>query len=83
MTREEAKKIILKHQFAFASLPDEVVEAVNYLIKEEQELTFTKDEVLSILKDLHISIDATASNLQNKIDKVESLRGNVINEQMV
>ena len=35
MTREEAKKIILKHQFAFASMPDDVVEAVNYLVKEE------------------------------------------------
>lgn len=34
---------------------------------------FTKDEVLSILKDLRISMDATASDLQNKIDKVESL----------
>ena len=34
---------------------------------------FTKDEVLSILKDLRISMDATATDLQNKIDKVESL----------
>lgn len=35
MTREEAKTIILKHQFAFASMPDDVIEAINYLIKEE------------------------------------------------
>lgn len=34
MTREEAKRIILKHQFAFASMPDDVLEAVNYLVKE-------------------------------------------------
>lgn len=34
MTREEAKTIILKHQFAFASMPDDVIEAVNYLMKE-------------------------------------------------
>lgn len=37
MTREEAKKIILNHQFAFASMPDEVIEAVSHLIEEEQE----------------------------------------------
>lgn len=36
MTREEAKKIILKHQFAFASMPDDVILAVNYLVKEER-----------------------------------------------
>lgn len=42
MTREDAKKIILKHQFAFASLPDEVVEAVNYLINEDQETILDK-----------------------------------------
>lgn len=35
MTREEAKMIILKHQFAFASMPDDVIEAINYLVKEE------------------------------------------------
>ena len=37
MTREEVKTIILKHQFAFASMPNEVIEALNYLINEEQE----------------------------------------------
>jgi hypothetical protein len=37
MNKEEAKKIIHKHQFAFASMPDEVIEAVSYLIEEEQE----------------------------------------------
>jgi hypothetical protein len=35
MTREEAKTIILKHQFAFAAMPDDVIDAINYLIKEE------------------------------------------------
>lgn len=35
MTREEAKTIILKHQFAFASMPDDIIEAINYLVKEE------------------------------------------------
>jgi hypothetical protein len=35
MTREEAETIILKHQFAFASMPDDVIEAINYLVKEE------------------------------------------------
>ena len=36
MTREEAKTIILKHQFAFASMPDDVIEAINHLVKEER-----------------------------------------------
>lgn len=35
MTREEAKTIILKHQFAFAAMPDDIIKAINYLIKEE------------------------------------------------
>lgn len=35
MTREEAETIILKHQFAFASMPDDVIEAINYLVKKE------------------------------------------------
>lgn len=36
MIREEAKKIILKHQFAFASMPYEVIKAVSYLIEEQE-----------------------------------------------
>lgn len=36
MTKEEAKMIILKHQFAFASMPDDVIEAINYLVKKKE-----------------------------------------------
>lgn len=47
MTREEAKKIILKHQFAFASMPDDVVIAVNYLVNEPRKghwITYNKGD---------------------------------------
>lgn len=55
MTKEEAKKIILKHQFAFASMPDEVIEAVSYLIEEQESvLDKIRAEIESITPKAHI-----------------------------
>lgn len=58
----------------YAGLSCEVQAAIrDGKVLSEQTVIFTKDDVLSILKDLRISMDATATDLQNKIDKVESL----------
>lgn len=58
MTREEAKTIILKHQFAFASMPDDVIEAINYLVKEEP------SRIESIPYLMHKELDVPISECQ-------------------
>lgn len=63
MTREEAETIILKHQFAFASMPDDVIEAINYLVKEEPRwIPVRKIESIPYL--MHKELDIPISECQ-------------------
>ena len=62
MTREEVKTIILKHQFAFASMPDDVIEAINYLVKEEPSC------IESIPYLMHKELDVPISECQKAYD---------------
>lgn len=62
MTREEAETIILKHQFTFASMPDDVIEAINYLVKEEPR------RIESIPYLMHKELDVPISECQKAYD---------------
>lgn len=45
MTREEALEVIKSHPFLFASFPDDVIEALDVLIKQEPVIDKIRAEV--------------------------------------
>lgn len=45
MTREEALEVIKSHPFLFASFPDDVIEALDVLIKQEPILDKIRTEI--------------------------------------
>jgi len=45
MTRKEALEVIKSHPFLFASFPDDVIEALDVLIKQEPALDKIQEEI--------------------------------------
>lgn len=72
MTYEEAKRIIIRHRLLFVSMPDEVLEALDFFMERDQVLDSVRKEVKDQYCNDYSSYDCAIEDVLKIIDKYKA-----------
>jgi len=72
MTYKEAKRIIIRHRLLFASMPDEVLEALDFFMERDQVLDSVRKEVEDLYTNDYSSYACAIENVLKIIDKYKT-----------